>query len=434
MAFPTQSVIDDFNRASIGANWTTDPMGAGDGALALASDQVDGDGTDDSGYYNVTTYGPNTEVFVDCTTWAASSNQKGISLFARITTPGAGTCDGYRMRFLFDSVSGSNDLCTFDRIDNGTATEVAFSSPTNHATSDSFGFELSGSTMKGYRKRSGTWTEIFSSSDGTYTGAGSIGLAVNDTSNADNFGGGTFTPPTQVVYQDQGAGAATATSGAALSASCPATVNAGDILLAHVCYRDTSSSPSTPSGWTSLRGPENCGAPTVGGRHWVFGKIADGSEDSASISFGTAGGTVVRHARIYRFTGDTWTGQTLTNIVAGFSASAGTSTSILDQDVTTPVDGCVAVNFVYRNDDLGALIPFTGESGGDWVEPVSEFTTSLGSDGGMQIQTAQMATAGTIGGGTFTTDSDPWGVIGCYVRPAIVTTAPFVLNQARDYS
>lgn len=77
-----------------------------------------------------------------------------------------------------------------------------------------------------------------------------------------------------VAYKSQGAGAGTGTNGAALNLSFPATVDANDILIAHVMHTGTTTAPTTPSGWTLLYGPANVGVTTVQARHWVFGKLA----------------------------------------------------------------------------------------------------------------------------------------------------------------
>ena len=91
-----------------------------------------------------------------------------------------------------------------------------------------------------------------------------------------------------IAYSSQGAGAGTESNGASLDLVCQATVNANDILIAHVIHTGTTTAPSTPANWSLLYGPADVGTTTTA-RHWCFGKLADGSEDGATISFGTAG-------------------------------------------------------------------------------------------------------------------------------------------------
>lgn len=217
-----------------------------------------------------------------------------------------------------------------------------------------------------------------------------------------------------IAYSSQGAGLATTVSATALAPLCPATVNANDILIAHLCYRDTATAFSTPGDWTLLAGPQSAGS-TPTGRHWVYGKIAAGTEDGAAVDFGGTGTTIVRHGRIYSFTG--YVSGTITDVVVGIAHEAGTSTGVTDVGVTTTVAGAMAVGLIFVTDD-NAMVAWTGETGGDWLEPVAEFTTTLGSDGAMQIQTAAMASPGTINGGSQTmAASDPWGVYGFEIRP-----------------
>ena len=215
-----------------------------------------------------------------------------------------------------------------------------------------------------------------------------------------------------VAYKSAGAGAATETSAADLAAPCPATVDAGDILIAHVCHRTTTTAPSTPSDWRLLSGPHDAGT-VVTGRYWVYGKIADGSEDGASVSFGTEGGAAVRHARIYSFSG--YVSGDIDRLALGFTTTVHARQPQMPT-VTTTETGDLAIALVYMTDD-NDLIPSTGESGGDWTEAVAEFKTTLGTDGAMQLQTATpTADPGTISGGSCATASDPVGVIGIELR------------------
>jgi hypothetical protein len=229
----------------------------------------------------------------------------------------------------------------------------------------------------------------------------------------------------QAAFQDAGAGATAAAAGAALSPACPATVNAGDLLIGHVGIRNITTSPSTPAGWTLLDGPRLSGSGGGVGRHWVFGKIADGTEDGAAIAFGTFGGATanVRCGRIYRFTGNNWTGETLTTIVAGFANVAGTSATIGMAAVTTPVANCLAVACV-KQDDNNVIGSSTGETGGDWTEATAEFAASADTGMVIQLQTAGMASAGTITGGGTAAGSDPWGTIGFYIREPVGAPTP----------
>jgi len=234
-----------------------------------------------------------------------------------------------------------------------------------------------------------------------------------------------------VAYKSQGSGVSTETSGAALSPACPATVDAGDVLLAHVFWESTVSLPNTPSGWTLLSGPHVI--ETSVARHWVFGKIADGSEDGATIAFGNPAVTTQRAARVYSFSGRI-VGDLL-QLVGGF-AHLSHATDPQMPTVTTLRNGALAVALVAQNDN-NAMASATGESGGDWTEAVAEYTVALTPGLTLQIQTCTpTGNPGTVTGGTVATTDDPCGVIGFYILdqpfqvPGAVMAPPLPFKRA----
>mgnify|MGYP001557776066 FL=1 len=224
-----------------------------------------------------------------------------------------------------------------------------------------------------------------------------------------------------VSYSSAGSGSGTESNGAQLALVCPATINSGDILIAHIVKLDTSTSPSTPAGWTLLYGPVDVGATSPTGRAWVFGKVADGTEDGATVNWGTTGGTAGRYGRIYRFLGRT--AGNIENICRGFASSTSDSDPTAPA-VTTHITGSLAVALVAQ-DDNNSIDAFTGETGGDWTEAVAEYTsTSIGAQGCMcQLQTATpTADPGTMSGGTYNTGNDKTSVIGFEIAPEQVRT------------
>ena len=60
--------------------------------------------------------------------------------------------------------------------------------------------------------------------------------------------------------------------------------------------------------------------------------------------------------------------------------------------MTTTAAGRLALQFVAVNDDL-AVGPFTGMTGGIWVEAVAEFASATGTDGCIQLQIGGAAVA-----------------------------------------
>ena len=110
-------------------------------------------------------------------------------------------------------------------------------------------------------------------------------------------------------------------------------------------------------------------------------------------------------ARMYAFSN-----VSLSNFAEDASFGSGTGSTINAQSVSTSGDSRLAVSFIFVGDN-NAVGSFVGETGGDWIEAVSEFKTSSGSDGCMQLQIATMTTAGQLTGGSYTMSaSDPWSV------------------------
>ena len=221
-----------------------------------------------------------------------------------------------------------------------------------------------------------------------------------------------------IAYKSQGAGISTETSGANLVPLCPATVDAGDILLAHIVVLDATSALSTPSGWTLLFGPSGLGTGTPTGRAWAYGKIADGTEDGAGINFGSLASTIGRLGRIYSFSG--YVSGTIADIIPAASFTANSSeTDPIIQAVTTTIGGAKAVALISQDDNnshdgLGAV------SDGTWVEAVADYVDSaVGPQGAcLQIQVGTpTANPGTISGGTVAGTNDEANTLNFEIRP-----------------
>lgn len=222
-----------------------------------------------------------------------------------------------------------------------------------------------------------------------------------------------------IAYKSQGAGVSTETSGAALSPLCPATVDANDILIAHVFWESNATAPSTPSGWDLLFGPSLI--ETTVARHWLFAKIAAGTEDGSAIAFGSPAVTTQRAARIYSFSG--FVSGVIADLVRGF-AETSHATDPQMPSVTTTIAGALAVALVAQNDNNVFANP-TGESGGDWVLAVAEYTAALTPGFSIGICTATpTGDPGTISGGSMATANDPCGVIGFEIRPSVPAGHP----------
>ena len=98
MTWPTTGLLDDFNRADstgLGANWTADTMGESLVAPNVSGNQAARGASVSAAFYNVATYGPDSEAFYDV---AALTANQAIGLTLRVLSAGGvGTADGYYM-------------------------------------------------------------------------------------------------------------------------------------------------------------------------------------------------------------------------------------------------------------------------------------------------------------------------------------------------
>jgi hypothetical protein len=227
-----------------------------------------------------------------------------------------------------------------------------------------------------------------------------------------------------IAYKSAGAGNGTETNAASLDLACPASVDANDILVGHVTYEGLSAAPTTPSGWSFLYGPANVGDATAVGRAWVYGKLADGSEDGATIGFGTAGGTSGRYGRIYSFSG--WVSGAIEDLFSSWIDDPSEG-SIPLPPVQTQSTGALAVALLVQ-DDNNSFAAAGAVTGGTWAEPVAEFvSTTLGAQGccvGIQTSTPT-GNPGHISGGTANATADEGSSIGFSLHDTAQTVISF---------
>jgi hypothetical protein len=174
------------------------------------------------------------------------------------------------------------------------------------------------------------------------------------------------------------------------------------------------------SGIAALDGTANSmtsiGSFAVGGSTEARQHLWIGRATSTTVSVsGTNSTSEDLFGQFYQFA-DVSAGTTLATVIENGSAgatttSAGTSATLSDASVTTLGPDRLACNFIAVNDD-NAIALITGQSGGTWADR-GGFAASDGTDAANELQTAAMASAGTIDGGTASiTDSDAWGVVG----------------------
>jgi hypothetical protein len=181
--------------------------------------------------------------------------------------------------------------------------------------------------------------------------------------------------------------------------SYPTGLQAGDLILLQVTVFDTSTSPTTPTGFTLLYGDSN-GAD----RQWIYYKFSTGSE-SGILTVSVSGSTMTM-ARMYAFRN-----VKASSFTEGGSLGTGTDSTVEGRTVATTGAGRLAVSFIFVDNNRD-VSDFTGETGGNWAEVTNgEFQYNGNSDGTLDLQTATMAAAGTIQNGVATlSGSDNWGL------------------------
>lgn len=227
MAFPSAGIIDALTGVSISGNWSTDPGNAGRDTPANPTGSGGWQTQPAGGYafeywYNASTYGPDSEVYVDLTAGAGQLSR----LWARMQQPStsSSTVDGYMWQ---PTVGASGSLY---RIING-AVDATIGTFTTTAGATGVGMEVTGTgatvTIKLYSKQSGVWTleqTYTDTSANRITSAGYVGFLGIDTAGAarwKNFGGGTVvtTTPAQI----SGSSSAAATGSLSLGTGTPPT-------------------------------------------------------------------------------------------------------------------------------------------------------------------------------------------------------------------
>ncbi len=232
------------------------------------------------------------------------------------------------------------------------------------------------------------------------------------------------------VYDSSGAGNSAAGTGGAysLSVTLPATINAGDLIVIHVAAnaQTTIDNLDTPTGFTRIG---DVGLSSGAHAAMACYKVAVGGEGGTSVSLtgGYTGATNPRiSARAYRFTGNA-----ASSPVEAFSNGSANNTTVVLPNVVTTGANELAVGFSSARVST-TIGDSTGETGGDWTEATAEYNTTATT---MQVQTAAMASAGTISGGSATLGASSLHVqIAFAIKPnSGVTVQPSLLTNAQSF-
>lgn len=183
MAFPTTGVIDDFNRASIGTNWS----GCwGDGLFSISSNHVRASGWA-GGYYNASSYGANSECYF---TWLTVDGNKDVTVFMKMDTPASP--NGYGIH-----ITGASTFAIGGIVGGSFSVEATYTQAVS--SGDSVGLWNNGNSIYAmYKASGGSWTTVGTITNtghpsGGYVGCDGFGNTYNE---YDDWGGGTVTTAT----------------------------------------------------------------------------------------------------------------------------------------------------------------------------------------------------------------------------------------------
>lgn len=196
-AFPTTSVLDDFNRSNethVTTNWTGGITASGE--CDLVGNLLTNSGTgDETCYYDVSTFGAEQEVFVTFPDAANHQNDVNVRVYMCLQDGiGTSTVDGYGFRYR--KITGaSNDLIQMFRLTNAGTSNIGTAHTEEFTSGDQVGMSISGTTLTLYYRSGGTgdWTQVDQTTDANHNCGGTrLGIGLfNSSHDADDFGGGT---------------------------------------------------------------------------------------------------------------------------------------------------------------------------------------------------------------------------------------------------
>jgi len=187
MPFPTTNLIDDFNRANQlppSANWSL--LTGVNVQMKVLNNTCVPDANNASDYWNVGTFGPDSEVFATISSLPDAG--KRLRLLLRIQQPGSAAFDGYAVE-IYRPTTGSHEVF-IKRWDNQAETTLLGPLNQNFAVGDRFGLQAEGTTLRAWIEVGAGWTMLGSTTDTTYQSAGYIGIIAQTGSGIDDFSGG----------------------------------------------------------------------------------------------------------------------------------------------------------------------------------------------------------------------------------------------------
>jgi hypothetical protein len=168
-----------------------------------------------------------------------------------------------------------------------------------------------------------------------------------------------------------------------------------------MCVVSIGGTVTTPSGWTLQAGPATQG--TINAYWYTRDTRSTGSES------GTV--TVTNSASFSQAIIVAISGVATSSFSEGPGTNNGTTTTVGMPTVAATGNHRLALAAVFADAGLNGMSSATGESGGDWTEAAAEQSSGLG--WAFQVQSADLASGGTISGGSQTvTGTTKWCAAG----------------------
>jgi hypothetical protein len=210
-----------------------------------------------------------------------------------------------------------------------------------------------------------------------------------------------------------------ASSTATFYALFPASVDSGQFLLLQVSVRNTTSTPTACTYWSSVVAADSTGT----GRQWLYYCWGTSAYNGTSTTIGVSG-TGVKGVRVYGFSGVA-TASTIFE-AGSYITTSTASMHCPEVTCTTASFTCMGVAAYFVNDDNN-VTAFTEMTGATWSRAYQASTTK-GSDGTIGLQIATITSLPvTVTSATFRMSAaDPWGIrtfalIGSSPIPTVMT-------------
>lgn len=197
MAFPTTDIITNFPGAdedplSEGGAWQNNGMQPSTPRVRLVSNEADTQaaGGDCQSVYN-TSFAADQEVFA--TISEVPSAGQGIAVWGRIVDQNTSGVDAYLC--YYDSGNFGLAKCV-----NGTVSGIGTATSKTPSIGHKIGLSMSGTTIEAWYYNGSSWSLDQSLTDSSVTGAGYLGIELNQGGRFDDFGGGAIVVAASPTY------------------------------------------------------------------------------------------------------------------------------------------------------------------------------------------------------------------------------------------